>query len=88
MDLEFWIDVFGWIGSAEVVAAYAMISYNRIGANSPLYQWLNFTGSIFLMINTAWYGAYPSAMVNVIWLFIAVGALIKIRNAKKLSAND
>jgi hypothetical protein len=79
MDLEFWIDVFGWIGSAEVVIAYAMNSYQRMRSDSPVYQWLNLSGSIFLMINTAWYGAYPSAMVNVVWLFIAMSSLIKIK---------
>jgi len=79
MDLEFWIDIFGWIGSAEVVIAYAMNSYQRMRSDSPVYQWLNLSGSIFLMINTAWYGAYPSAMVNVVWLFIAMSSLIKIK---------
>jgi hypothetical protein len=79
MDLEFWIDVFGWIGSAEVVIAYAMNSYQRMRSDSPVYQWLNLSGSIFLMINTAWYGAYPSAMVNVVWLFIAMSSRIKIK---------
>ena len=79
MDLEFWIDFFGWIGSAEVVIAYAMNSYQRMRSDSAVYQWLNLSGSIFLLINTAWYGALPSAAVNIVWMYIAISSLIKIR---------
>ncbi|MEM6524474.1 MAG: hypothetical protein AAF693_11805 [Bacteroidota bacterium] len=82
---ELIIDVIGWIGSLEVIAAYALISYHRVDASSLPYQLLNFTGGAFLIINTIYYGAYPSTAINVVWLIIAFIAMIKIYKSRKSS---
>ena len=78
MDWKNLIDLIGWIGSIELVVAYLLVSYERIGASTRTYQWLNLTGSILLMANTAYYGAFPSTFVNVIWSLIAIAALYRI----------
>lgn len=78
MDWKILIDLMGWLGSIGLVLAYVLVSYERVGASSPIYQWLNLVGSILLMINTAYYGAFPSTFVNIIWSFIAVAALYRI----------
>ena len=76
------IDILGWLGAIELIAAYGLISYKKVDADSAFFQWLNFTGSIFLIVNTYYYHAYPSAIVNVFWLFIAFFALVKIVRKK------
>ena len=78
MDWKVLIDIIGWVGSLELILAYLLVSYEKIGASTRIYQWLNLTGSILLMINTAYYGAFPSTFVNVIWILIAVAALYRI----------
>ena len=78
MTEKVWIDIIGWIGSVCVLTAYGLISTHKITAKSKLYQWLNVVGSIFLIINTFFYSAYPSTFVNIVWLFIAIFALINI----------
>lgn len=78
MDFKIIVDIIGWIGSFELVLAYLLVSYERLAASSRSYQWLNLTGSVLLMINTAYYGAFPSTFVNIIWTFIAVAALYRI----------
>jgi phosphoglycerol transferase MdoB-like AlkP superfamily enzyme len=78
-ELVKWIvDIVGWIAAVELITAYALISYKKVDADSALFQWLNLTGSIFLIVNTYYYHAYPSTIVNVFWLFIAFFALIRI----------
>ncbi len=72
---ELWIDILGWMGAAAVVVAYALVSARRVSGDSTAYQLLNLVGSIFLIINTLHYGAYPSTLVNVVWLGIAVYAI-------------
>ncbi len=72
---ELWIDILGWMGAAAVVVAYALVSARRVSGDSTGYQLLNLVGSIFLIINTVHYGAYPSTLVNVVWLGIAVYAI-------------
>ncbi len=66
------IDILGWTGGLMVLVAYGLISSDRITSRSPFYHFLNAIGSICLVVNTAFYGAYPSTFVNVIWLSIAV----------------
>ncbi|MFQ5696047.1 MAG: hypothetical protein ACE5HB_08665 [Terriglobia bacterium] len=72
------VDVVGWAGAALLLVAYGLVSARKVTGASAGYQWLNLVGSILLMVNTAFYGAYPSAFVNVVWLVIAVWALRKI----------
>ena len=66
------IDLLGWTGSILLVTAYWLNSKNPINAQTLLYQLLNITGSLSLMINTIYYGAYPSSSVNIVWLFIGL----------------
>ena len=82
---ELTIDILGWIGSLEVILAYALISMQRLDGKSNLYQLLNLTGAIFLIINTWYYGAYPSTLINVVWVVIAVMALVRVHFKPKRS---
>ncbi len=78
MDQQLLIDVLGWAGGIALVIAFGLNSMGKIKAQSKPYQLLNLFGGIALIINTAYYGAFPSTFVNVIWVFIALVALWKI----------
>lgn len=80
---KIWIDITGWLGSLCVLAAYGMLSLHKVTAGSKLYQSLNILGSICLIVNTIFYSAYPSAFVNLVWLLIAIFALINIYRVKQ-----
>lgn len=79
--MKIFIEVIGWIGSAEVILAYALNSSQKIRSDSALFQWLNLTGAIFLIANTAYNGAYPSMVINVVWVVVAATALVAIRRS-------
>ncbi len=72
------IDSIGWIGALLILIGYGLISFKKIEGNSLKFQLLNIFGSVFLAINTYYYGAIPSTLVNVIWAIIAVSAIIAI----------
>ncbi len=76
--MEFWIDLFGWIGALQILTAYALISLKKVEGDSLLYQVLNIFGSIFLVINSYYWNALPSTLVNAIWLIIALFAIFSI----------
>ncbi|MDO1445998.1 hypothetical protein Q0590_07025 [Rhodocytophaga aerolata] len=86
MDQKVWIDGIGWLGSVCVVAAYFSVSYDRFRMSPFLYQLLNAAGSLCLIVNTAYYRAYPSASVNIIWLGIALMALLRNRVKTKVKS--
>ncbi|MDR5683862.1 MAG: hypothetical protein QN163_07545 [Armatimonadota bacterium] len=77
------VDVIGWTGAAALLAAYALVSTRRLGGASVPYQLLNAFGSVLLGINSVYYGAFPSAFVNTIWLGIAVYALHRARAVRR-----
>jgi hypothetical protein len=72
------IDIFGWLGSVAVISAYALISSNRVNSRSRVYQALNLFGSVCLVVNTGYYHAFPSTVVNLVWLAIAAFTLVRI----------
>jgi len=76
------IDIIGWAGSVSVLIAYGLLSTHKLTAKSKLYQWLNIIGSLCLIVNTIFYSAYPSTFVNIVWLFIAIFALINVFRAR------
>ncbi|MBB3839408.1 hypothetical protein FHS57_003414 [Runella defluvii] len=71
------IDILGWIGSVLVVGAYALNISGKLQATTKAYLWANLVGSAFLIVNTLTYGAIPSAMVNIIWVGIALWGMFK-----------
>ncbi len=77
MNNEILIDILGWIGAGGLLIAYALVSAKRVEGDSTGYQLLNTVGSIFLMINTIHYRAYPSALLNLFWLGVAIYAMRK-----------
>ncbi len=74
------VNIIGWLGSILLIAAYYLNSKNHLNAQSFIYQFLNVVGSLFLIINTIYFGAYPSAVVNIIWVFIGMYYISKIKN--------
>lgn len=83
MEHHLFVDIVGWIGAGALLFAYGAVSTGKIEAKSHVYQLLNMFGSIFLIVNTAYYQAFPSTFVNLIWIAIAVMSLISIRRATR-----
>ncbi len=70
------IETLGWIASVLIVGAYALNLRGSLSAKDPRYIWSNIVGGIFFVVNTYHHGAYPSALVNVVWVIIALTALL------------
>ncbi|WP_395375322.1 hypothetical protein [Marinicella sp. W31] len=77
------VNILGWVGSVCLIAAYWMNSTNRLSSQSFTYQILNLTGSIFLIINSTYYHAYPSSFVNVVWAVVAITSLRQNKTIKQ-----
>jgi hypothetical protein len=66
------IDILGWAGTILYLIAYGLISVKKAEGDSWLYQGLNIFAGIFLIINTLYLRAYPSAGLNIAWVGIAL----------------
>ena len=77
--MKIFIDIAGWFGAITVLVAYYLVSTKKTKSNSKLYQGLNLVGAAALVLNTFWYGAVPSASLNLVWGLIALISLWKVR---------
>ena len=71
------IDAIGWSGAVVLLAAYLLLALRKIEGHSVRFHGLNLIGSAGLAANSAVNGAFPSAVLNVIWMAIGVSALVR-----------
>ena len=75
--MNYFVEIIGWIGAVLIIGAYYLNINGKIKSSSGWYIVSNLLGGIFFTINTLVPQAYPSMIVNIIWVFIAVTALFK-----------
>ena len=73
------VNVVGWIGMACLIGAYVLVTLGRITGPGLTFQLMNLIGGGFLMVNSAYYGAWPSAALNVVWVVIGTVGLVRAR---------
>lgn len=78
-----WINVCGWIGAIMVLSAYFLVSTRRVSGDSVFFQLLNLIGSALIIVNSFHFGAFPSVVVNGVWILIAVYALVRMGGGKR-----
>lgn len=81
-------EIIGWIGSLAILVAYALNSYQKLRSDSLTFIILNLTGGLLLMAYTFYKDALANTFLNLVWVIVAVVALIKIltRRAAKNSS--
>ena len=72
------IEVFGWYGAAAILSAYALVSFGALQTDNILFQLLNLTGALGIVIVSLTKQAYQPAVLNVVWAVIALIALVSI----------
>jgi hypothetical protein len=82
------IDLIGWLGAIALLLAYGAVSRGIVQGTSFRYQLVNAVGSVCLLLNSGYYRAFPSSFVNVVWVGIAVVAMIKYRGRSKPADHD
>jgi hypothetical protein len=81
------VNVVGWLGMALLIGAYALVTTGRITGPSLTFQLMNLVGGASLMVNSAYYGAWPSAVLNVVWVVIGLVGLSRARLRRAGSAD-
>ncbi|MCE9549117.1 hypothetical protein K8Q98_01830 [Candidatus Nomurabacteria bacterium] len=72
------VSIIGWYGAFAIVLAYILVSFSVISGNSLLFQILNGTGAIGIVIVSLSKKDYQPAVLNIIWALIALVAIISI----------
>jgi hypothetical protein len=75
-------ELVGWVGASLLVLAYGLVSAGRLAASELRFQLLNVVGGVALAVNAGYHSAWPSAALNVVWVAVGVGALLRVRLAR------
>jgi hypothetical protein len=76
---RFLIEVAGWTAAFLILLAYGLLSAGKMDGSDSRYHWLNIAAAAGFVVNSGYNGAYPSVVVNVIWIGIALFALYRNR---------
>jgi len=82
------IDIVGWFGAIVILLAYGAVSRGIVQGTSFRYQLWNVIGSACLLVNAAYYRAFPSSFVNIVWIGIAIVTIRKSRELSKSPADS
>lgn len=82
------ITLAGWTGAISAVVAYGLVTMKRISPDSLVFQGLNIVGAGLLSVSASVHSAWPSAVVNVIWVAIGVYAVRALWNARSATVTD
>ncbi len=75
LSTELIINALGWVGTILFLAAYGLVSSKKVEGDSALYQAMNISAGVLLVINTIYLRAYPSAGLNIAWVCIGLFTL-------------
>jgi len=75
---KLYIELVGWYGTVSIVGAYALLSFDVFSSGNILYQLLNLTGAISIVLVSFTKKAYQPAVLNVVWSLIAILAILQI----------
>ena len=81
--MQILVDVLGWIGAVLFLIAYALVSLKKVEGDALLFQGINIVAGIFLITNTVYWKAYPSAALNLAWIGIAIFTLGRKYSAQR-----
>jgi uncharacterized integral membrane protein len=78
------LEIIGWIGSMEILLAYALNSYQKIRSDSRMFQMLNLTGGLLMMVYTFYKEAFANTFLNLVWVIVAIIALVRLYNHRSV----
>ena len=84
----FAINVLGWVGVVALLFAYWLVSTQKTMGDSRTYQGMNLLGAILVLMNSSYYGAYPSVGVNAAWIAIGAYALVTAPQTETAQLGD
>lgn len=72
------IQILGWYGVIAILAAYTLLVADVMTSDSTLYQFLNLTGAIGIVIEAASKRDRQPMVLNSIWAIVALIAILRV----------
>jgi len=75
---QLFAEIAGWYGTLAILTAYALVSFHVISGDDLLFQLLNATGALGIIVIALYKKLVQSIVLNVVWVIVAVIAIINI----------
>lgn len=71
-------EIIGWYGTIAILGAYAGNSFDILSVHNVIYQLLNITGSLGIIVISLSKKVYQPMVLNIIWAVIGLIGLVQI----------
>jgi hypothetical protein len=78
MNKRLFTEILGWYGVIALLGAYMSISFGYLSSSDVLFQVLNATGALSIVIDALAQKNWQPAVLNIVWGVVALVALFKI----------
>jgi hypothetical protein len=68
----------GWYGTVAILLAYVLVSFGFVTANGTVFQLLNLTGAIGIIIIAVHKNVKQSVVLNIFWAGVAIVSLLRL----------
>jgi len=68
----------GWYGMLALISAYFLVSLGVLNGQGLVFQLMNLTGAIGLLVVAASKGVMQSVILNIFWALIGLIAIIRL----------
>lgn len=72
-----YLQIIGWLGMVMILSAYFLMTFSFIESQSTIYQVLNVVGALGIVIETCSKKDYQPMVLNIVWIGIALVAIIR-----------
>ncbi len=71
-------EIAGWYGAIALIVAYFLVSFGLVQAEGIVYQLLNLSGGLGLIIVAAAKNVPQSVVLNIFWAMIGIISIVRI----------
>jgi hypothetical protein len=72
------ISYLGWYGVFAILLAYALLNFNTVSSKSYVYQLLNLTGALGIVVEAISKKDRQPATLNLAWAAVAFVAIVRL----------
>jgi len=72
-----WKEFVGWYGVAAILGAYAAVSFEFVSAQGVIFQLVNASGALGIIIEAHAKKDMQPVVLNAVWLIIALVSLLR-----------
>ena len=71
-------NILGWYGVLAILLAYVLVSFKVVSSQGTIYQLLNLTGALGIVVEALGKRDIQPAILNIIWALVAFATLIRL----------